>query len=94
MSILTYGFGLVAAVVGAFLWTILTFIAVDQDDRILWRLAPGIGGVAAGLLMLIVGTLQQGLLVGALTAGGLLVAGRVLLDDFEVVRDDLRDDTP
>lgn len=94
MSVLTYAFALAAAVVGAFLWTIFTFIAVDQNDRTLWRLAPGLGGAVAGLLFLIVGSLQQAVLLAALTAGGLLVAGRVLLDDFEVVRDDLRGESP
>lgn len=88
MSVLTYLIGTVAIGIGVFLWTVFTFLAIDQNDPRVWRLAPILAGVIAGLPVIVLSKWEAGLLVAVLVTALALVASTVLLDSFETVRRD------
>lgn len=86
MALVTYFVGALAGAFGLFLWTILTFLAIDQNDPLVWRLAPLFAGVVAAVPVVILSGWQSGIIVGVLVAGLSLLAGRILLDSFSEVR--------
>lgn len=76
----------VAAGFGLFMWTVFTFLAVDQGDHRVWTLAPGLAGGCAAVPVWVLVGLETALLTGLLVTAVTLVGGRLLLDDLETVR--------
>jgi hypothetical protein len=78
--------GVGVTIVGLVLWTMFTFIAIDQEDRLMWRAAPVLSGAVSASVYSIVGTLSESLVVGAMVTAVLLVLDRLLLGSFDEVR--------
>jgi hypothetical protein len=86
MGLLTYIVGAVAIILGVVLWTMFTFVAVDQDDRLLWRVSPALAGAVSGALFLIIGTATASLLLALGVTGLALVLSTIFLGSFEATQ--------
>lgn len=86
MSLLTYIVGGVAVILGVVLWTMFTFVAVDQDDRLLWRLSPALAGAVSGAVFLIVETPTASILLALGVTSLALVLSTIFLGSFEATQ--------
>lgn len=92
MDVLTYVVGAVAVILGVVLWTMFTFIAVDQDDRLLWRVSPALAGAVSGTVFLTVGTPSGSVLLGLSVTGLVLVLNTIFLGSFETTQEGYLDE--
>lgn len=83
MSLLTYVVGVLACVLGIVIWTMSTFIAVDQNDRLLWRVSPALAGSVSGAVFLLVETPAASLLLGLGVTGLVLLLSTLFLGSFD-----------
>lgn len=86
MGLLIYAVGAVAIILGVVLWSMFTFIAVDQDDRFLWRIAPALAGAVSGAVFLILETPTASLLLGLSVSALVLVLSTIFLGSFEATQ--------
>lgn len=86
MGLWTYIVGAVAVILGIVVWTMFTFIAVDQDDRLLWRVSPVLAGAVSGAVFLIIGTPTASVLLALGVISLVLVLSTLFLGSFDTTQ--------